>query len=771
MSVIILLLLAVISVFAVPSIRMKLVSKPAFAFFKRVLPPISATEREAIEAGDVWWDGELFSGSPDWKRLHAYPKPELTQEENAFLTNQVPTLIKMLDDYKIEHETKDLPKEVWDYLGKEGFFSLIIPKEYGGRQFSAIANSSIVTAISTRSYTAAISVMVPNSLGPGELLTHYGTQAQKDHWLPGLANGTEIPCFALTAPEAGSDAGAIPDSGVVCKGMHEGKEVLGLRLNFAKRYITLAPIATVVGLAFKMYDPDKLLGDKKNLGITCALIPAEHEGIRIGYRHNPLGMAFMNGAIYGEDVFIPLDWIIGGPDYAGRGWRMLMECLSAGRGISLPALSTAAGHLSTRMTGAYSYVRRQFGMPIGSFEGVQEAMARIGGKTYVMEAVRRFTAGAIDLGQSPSVVTAISKYHMTEMGRSVINDAMDVHGGRGIQLGPKNYLGHSYIAMPVSITVEGANILTRNLMVFGQGATRCHPYVLKEMEAAANPDQAEGLKAFDTLLLKHIGFGARNFFAALGHGLTGARFASAPLSGNTQKYYKQLTRMSHALALSADLSMLILGGDLKRKEMISARLGDVLSHLYLASAVLKHYEDEGRQQGDLPLVEYAISWNLYEIGKAFTGFFQNFPNRIVANLLKVVIFPFGNPYKEATDETRKAVANIMMTPDVIRERLTHLCYLGEEGDATGDMERAFIALYNARKLEAKLKKAKRAKTVPVGKPLDETLAVAVDKGVFTAEEAAEMLAADKLRVDMINVDDFSTPRSDATEKQIAEPAA
>lgn len=771
MSVIILLVAAVAIVFGVPSIRMKLISTPAFAFFKRVLPPISATEQEAIEAGDVWWDGDLFSGRPDWKKMHAYPKAELSAEEQAFLDHQVPTLIKMLDDYQIEHEAKDLPKEVWEYLGKEGFFSLIIPKQYGGKQFSAIANSTIVTAISTRSYTAAISVMVPNSLGPGELLMHYGTDEQKNYWLPRLADGTEIPCFALTGPEAGSDAGAIPDSGVVCKGMHEGKEVLGIRLNFAKRYITLAPVASVVGLAFKMYDPEKLLGGKKNIGITCALIPAEHKGVRLGYRHDPLTMAFMNGSLYGEDVFIPLDWIIGGPDYAGRGWRMLMECLSAGRGISLPALSTAAGHLSTRMTGAYSFVRRQFGMPIGSFEGVQESMARIGGMTYVMEATRKFTASALDMGQSPSVVTAISKYHMTEMGRKVINEAMDVHGGRGIQLGPKNYLGHSYLAMPISITVEGANILTRNLMIFGQGATRCHPYVLKEMEAAANPDQVEGLKAFDKLLLKHIGLGTSNFFATLGHGLTGSLFANAPVSGETAKYYKQLTRMSHALALCADISMLVLGGDLKRKEMISARLGDVFSHLYLASAVLKHYEDEGRQQGDLPYVEYAISWNLSEIGKAFTGFFQNFPNRILANALKLIVFPFGNRYQEADDKTRAAIAESMMTPGSVRDRLTHLCFLGDEGDSTGDMERAFIALHNIAPLEAKLKKAKRAKLVPVAKPLPQTLEIAVEKEVLTAEEAAQMLEAERLRVDMINVDDFSTPRSDACEKALEDSAA
>ncbi|MCM2679457.1 acyl-CoA dehydrogenase [Echinimonas agarilytica] len=755
-----------------PDIRRNLVTKPIFSVFKKILPPLSDTEREAMEAGDIWWDGDLFGGKPNWNKLHSIPKPELSADEQAFMDNQVNELCAMLDDYKIVQEDKDMPPEVWQYLGKQGFFSLIIPKEYGGRGFSAIANSTIVSKIASRSLSAAVTVMVPNSLGPGELLMHYGTQEQKDRWLPGLAVGDEIPCFALTGPEAGSDAGAIPDVGVVCKGMHEGKEVVGIRLNFSKRYITLAPVATVLGLAFKLNDPDGLMGEQPDLGITCALIPADHEGILIGRRHNPLNLAFMNGTVYGNDAFIPLDWIIGGPDYAGRGWRMLVECLSAGRGISLPALSTASGHLSARMTGAYSYVRRQFGMPIGKFEGVQEAMARIGGYTYILEACRKMTAGSLDLGQSPSVVTAIAKFHMTELGRQINTDAMDIHAGRGIQLGPKNYLGHGYMGIPISITVEGANILTRNLMIFGQGATRCHPYVLKEMEAAANPNPDEGLKDFDGLLVKHIGFGISNFFGSLFMGLTGAKLNTAPVSGETATYYKQLTRMSRALALCSDFSMLVLGGDLKRKEMISARLGDVLSHLYMASAVLKHYEDDGRQQGDLPMVHYAMHWHLSEIGKALTGFFANFPNRLVAGVLKFCVFPVGNRYQSAPDAVSQAVANTLLAPSVVRDRLTHLCFIGDaEGDPTGDMERAFMAMYDCRHLEKKLKQAQRAGDLPSKIPMLELYEIAAQKNIVTMQEHEQLKAMDALRFDAINVDEFDTERSLAKQNKAAPNAA
>jgi acyl-CoA dehydrogenase len=755
MSILILLLVVLIVVLGVADIRRNLITKPVFGIFKKILPPLSDTEREAMEAGDVWWDGDLFQGKPDWKKLHAIPKAELSAEEQAFMDNEVDTLLKMLDDYKIVQEQRDLPPEVWQYIKDNGFFAMIIPKSYGGREFSAIANSTIVSRIATRSLTAAVTVMVPNSLGPGELLMHYGTQEQKDRWLPGLAAGKEVPCFALTGPEAGSDAGGIPDTGVICKGQFEGQEVLGIRLNWDKRYITLAPVATVLGLAFKLYDPENLLGEKTELGITCALIPTSHEGVEIGDRHFPMNMAFMNGTTYGKDVFIPIDWIIGGPDYAGRGWRMLVECLSAGRGISLPALATATGHLATRMTGAYSYVRQQFGMAIGKFEGVQESLGRIGAYTYSLEAMRVMTAGAIDLNLSPSVVTAIAKYHMTEMSRTLLNDAFDIHSGRAIQVGPKNYLAHGYMGIPISITVEGANILTRNLMIFGQGATRCHPYVLQELEAAANPNAEEGLQQFDSLLMKHIGFALGNTFGALWQGLTLGRFNSSPVSGETAKYYKQLSRMSRALALSADFSMLMLGGDLKRKEMLSARLGDVLSHLYIASAVLKFYEDNGRQVADLPFVRYSIERNLFEIGKAFSGFFQNFPSAVVARLLKTLVFPFGIGYKMPADAVTQDISDALLKPGVIRDRLTHLCFIGEgDEDPTGLMESAFIAVHEAQPVMKKIYAAQKQATLPRKIPMEQLIAKALELNVINADEASQLVRMNELRFASISVDSF-----------------
>ncbi|WP_333608628.1 acyl-CoA dehydrogenase [Arsukibacterium sp.] len=749
------LLSIVVLILVVTPVRRGLLSKPIFRLFKQILPPLSDTEREAMEAGDVWWDGELFKGKPDWQKLHSIPKPQLSVEEQAFMDNQVETLLSMLDDFNIVQEQRDLPTEVWDYIKQQGFFAMIIPKSYGGREFSAIANSTIVSRIATRSLTAAVTVMVPNSLGPGELLMHYGTQAQKDRWLPTLANGTDVPCFALTGPEAGSDAGGIPDTGVICKGQFEGKEVLGIKLNWDKRYITLAPVATVLGLAFKLYDPEQLLGDKEELGITCALIPTSHPGVEIGDRHFPMNMAFMNGTTYGKDVFIPLEWIIGGPAYAGRGWRMLVECLSAGRGISLPALATATGHLATRMTGAYAFVRQQFGMSIGKFEGVQESLARIGSFTYTLEAMRVMTAGAIDLKLSPSVVTAIAKYHMTEMSRTLLNDAFDIHAGKAIQCGPMNYLAHGYMGIPVSITVEGANILTRNLMIFGQGATRCHPYVLAELEAAANPDAEEGLAQFDQLLIKHVGFAVGNTFSALWQGLTAGVFNSSPVAGETSPYYQQLSRMSRALALSADISMLMLGGDLKRKEMLSARLGDVLSQLYIASAVLKFYEDNGRQQADLPFVHFSVQRALFEIGKAFDGFFVNFPHHIVARLIRTLVFPFGIGYKMPKDEVAQQICEAISKPGVIRDRLSHLCYIGDsEQDATGLMEQAFIAKYEAQPLLKKIYKAQRDGTLARKQPLHDTIEQALAAGVIAATEAEQLHRMNNLRFKSISVDSF-----------------
>ncbi|GGP43144.1 MULTISPECIES: acyl-CoA dehydrogenase [Shewanella] len=755
MSIVILLLIVIIVLFGVRNIRMQFITRPVFTFFKKVLPPLSTTEKEAMEAGDVWWEGELFRGKPNWNTLHGYGKPTLTAEEQDFIDNQVQTALTMIDDFDIVHNRKDLPPELWQYFKEQGFFALIIPKKYGGREFSAYANSTIVAKIATRSVSAAVTVMVPNSLGPGELLTHYGTQEQKERWLPSLAVGKDIPCFALTGPEAGSDAGAIPDLGIVCRREFEGEETLGLSLTWNKRYITLAPVATVLGLAFQMRDPDGLLGDVKNLGITCALIPTDHEGVEIGRRHNPLMMAFMNGTTSGEDVFIPLDWIIGGPQYAGKGWRMLVECLSAGRGISLPALATASGHVSTKTTTAYSYVRQQFGMPIGNFEGVQEAMARIIANTYQLEAARRLTTQGIDLKVKPSVVTAIAKYHMTELGRDVLEDAMDIQSGKGIQLGPKNYLGHAFMANPISITVEGANILTRSLMIFGQGATRCHPYVLAEMEAAAMEDETSALDRFDSLLLGHMGYAIGNALRSLGSALTGSRFASAPVSGPTQQYYRDMTRISSALAIMTDLSMLIMGGDLKRKEMISARMGDVLSQLYLASATLKLFEDNGRQQDDLPAVHYAMTERLHLAAKALEDAIRNFPSKIAGVLLRVLIFPLGNHFNAPSDKSAVDVCKGMLKPGPARNRITFLC--GEfEGDTSGiaEVENAFLAKYAAKDLYKKLKKAQRSGHLKSKLPMLELFDVALEKDIITQAEHQQLLEADELRLAAINVNDF-----------------
>ncbi|MGX9541434.1 acyl-CoA dehydrogenase [Shewanella sp. A22] len=755
MSIVILLVIAIIVLFGVRNIRMQLITRPVFSFFKKVLPPLSSTEKEAMEAGDVWWEGELFRGKPNWNTLHGYGKPTLTAEEQDFINNQVQTALTMIDDFDIVHNRKDLPPELWQYFKDEGFFALIIPKKYGGREFSAYANSTIVAKIATRSVSAAVTVMVPNSLGPGELLTHYGTQEQKERWLPSLAVGKDIPCFALTGPEAGSDAGAIPDMGIVCRREFEGEETLGLSLTWNKRYITLAPVATVLGLAFQMRDPDGLLGDVKNLGITCALIPTDHEGVEIGRRHNPLMMAFMNGTTSGEDVFIPLDWIIGGPQFAGKGWRMLVECLSAGRGISLPALATASGHVSTKTTTAYSYVRQQFGMSIGHFEGVQEAMARIIANTYQLEAARRLTTQGIDLKVKPSVVTAIAKYHMTELGRDVLEDAMDIQSGKGIQLGPKNYLGHAFMANPISITVEGANILTRSLMIFGQGATRCHPYVLAEMEAAAMEDETSALDRFDSLLLGHIGYAISNALRSFGCALTGSRFASAPVSGPTQQYYRDMTRISSALAIMTDLSMLIMGGDLKRKEMISARMGDVLSQLYLASATLKLFEDNGRQQDDLPAVHYAMTERLHLAAKALEDAIRNFPSKIAAVLLRVLIFPLGNYFNAPSDKSAVDVVKGMLKPGPARDRITFLC--GEfEGDTSGiaEVENAFLAKYAAKDLYKKLKKAQRSGHIKSKLPMIELFDVALEKDIINEAEHKQLVKADELRLAAINVNDF-----------------
>lgn len=737
-------------------LRKDKITLPIFKMFKSVLPPMNQTEKDALEAGDVWWDGELFKGNPDWNQLLSFPKPELTKEERDFVDNQATKLCEMVDDWKVVHEDKDLPPEAWEYMKKEGFLGMIIPKEYGGKGFSALAHSTVVQKLATRSGSMSVSVMVPNSLGPAELLLHYGTDEQKNYYLPRLAKGEEIPCFALTGPEAGSDAGAIPDTGVICKGEYKGEEVLGIRLNWNKRYITLAPVATVLGLAFKLYDPEGLLGDTEELGITCALIPTDHEGVEVGNRHYPMGQAFMNGPTHGKDVFIPIDWIIGGKDYAGKGWRMLVECLSAGRGISLPSSATATGKLSYRMTGAYSILRKQFKTSIGHFQGVEEALARIAGNTYQLEAMRIMTAGAVDLSVKPSVVTAIAKYHMTELARSIITDAMDVHAGRGVIMGERNYLSGGYMSMPISITVEGANILTRNLMIFGQGAVRCHPFVFREMEAAADPDQKAGLDKFDSLFFRHVGYGVSNFIRTLSLGLTGGRIAKKPVAGQTGRYYQQLTRMSSALALVSDISMMVFGGDLKRLERLSARLGDVLSQLYLASTVLKYYEDNGRPLTDLPYVDWCVQKSLYEIQVAFNSFFENLPIKGLGTALKWMVFPYGMRFKKPSDKLEHEIVKPMLSDNELRDRLTIDSYIGEsDDDPAGRVENAFRKVLAVAPIEKQLRKAIKAGKLSAGRSYQETAETAVAAGILTQQEADQYVEAEAARSDAIQVDDYS----------------
>ena len=744
-------------VLLVRPLRYLLVSRPLLKIFRKTLPKVSQTEQEALDAGTVWWEGELFSGDPNWSTLLAYPKPQLSAEEKAFLDGPVEQLCEMLDEWKITRELHDLPPDVWQFIKDNGFFGMIIPKQYGGHGFSALAHSEVVMKIGSRSGTAAVTVMVPNSLGPAELLLHYGTDEQKNNYLPRLAKGLEIPCFALTGPDAGSDAGAIPDTGIICRSKFEGKKnVLGIRVTWEKRYITLGPVATLLGLAFKLYDPDGLLGEEKDLGITLALIPTNTPGISIGRRHFPLDAAFQNGPNTGKDVFIPVEWVIGGREGAGNGWRMLMNCLSVGRSISLPATSVGVAKLAARTSGAYGMVRTQFNIPIGHFEGVEEALARIGGNTYMMDAARVMTAGAVDLGEKPSVISAIIKYHLTERGRQVINDAMDVHGGKGICMGPSNYLGRTYQQIPVSITVEGANILTRSLIIFGQGAIRCHPYILKEIDAANNSDDTRALQEFDQALTGHLAFSFNNGFRCLLYGLSGGALAKGPnvsFSEEMAGYYRQLTRFSTAFALAADVSLLILGGSLKRKEKLSARLGDILSMLYLCSATLKRFEDDERPDSDLPLLQWSIQDALYQMQLAFYGLLDNFPNRIMAWKLRLLIFPLGRAFSPPSDDLGHKVVKVLMTPGEARDRLTKNIYIPDsDNEPLGVLEQALQCAEKCKEANSKIRTAVKAGRVTAQG--NEKISEALEQGIITDTEAKSLHEMVSLRRSVIMVDDF-----------------
>lgn len=733
-------------------LRRRLLSASAMKLVRKLLPELSRTEREALEAGEVWWEAELMGGQPDWQKLLAFPLPPLTDEEQAFLNGPVEELCRMLDDWQITHQYQDLPPEVWQFLKRNRFFGLGLPREYGGLGFSARAHSEVVLKIASRSLTAGVTAMVPNSLGPGELILKYGTPAQKEYYLPRLARGEEIPCFALTGPEAGSDASAMTDTGVVCRQDFRGeKDVLGIRLNWDKRYITLAPVATLLGLAFKLYDPDRLLGAQEDLGITLALIPTTTPGVEIGARHHPMDIPFQNGPTRGRDVFIPLDWVVGGRAGVGQGWRMLMECLAEGRGISLPALAAAAAKLACRTTFAYARIRRQFDLPISAFEGVAEALGRIGGLTYLIEAGRLLTLAAIDRGIRPVVASAIIKYHLTEAMRRLVNDAMDVHGGKAIMQGPRNHLSALYQSIPISITVEGANILTRCMIIYGQGAVRCHPYLLAEMQAAAASD----LIAFDQVLMGHLRLALRNQVRAVLLSLSAGRLARVP-AGPYRRPLQHLTCFSAVLASISDVSIALLGGELKRRERLSARLGDILSHLYLASALLRYHLAAGSPAAEQPLLEWGLAWCLGRMEQALVELLDNYPIPWLGWILKRLMLPWGRRFGSPADRLDLAVVRLLQTPGPVRDRLTAGIFLpSDPTEPIARLEQALALALAVESSQQKLRRAIKAGQLPPG---PDAVEAALRQGLILPEEAERLRQANALIREVIAVDEFPEER-------------
>ncbi len=753
-TLVLVILTFVSGLLSIPAFRKKYLSTPFFSMFKKMLPPLSDTEQEAIDAGTVWWDGELFTGKPDWKSLISTPKPELTEHEKAFLEGPVEELCRMADAWKINHEWNLIPDEIIQFVRDKGFLGMIIPKKYGGLELSAVAQSEVLIKVSSTGAAITYLVAVPNSLGPGELLIKYGTEEQKNYYLPRLAEGKEIPCFALTAPLAGSDATSIPDTGVVCKGMWEGKEIIGMRLNFNKRYITLAPIATLVGLAFKLKDPDHLIGDIEDYGITCALLPSDTEGLKIGRRHLPIGDAFLNGPVEGEDVFVPLDYIIGGPAMAGKGWRMLVNCLSVGRCITLPTGGAAYAKRTFMGTTAYASLRKQFGLPIKQFEGIQKPLARMAGFTYIVNSARLHTIQSVDGGEKPAVPSAIIKYHCTEMARQCAIDAMDIHGGKAIMKGPRNYIASTYESIPVAITVEGANILTRNLMIFGQGATRSHPYVLREMELAVQEANDTVIDQFDDVLFKHIGYTLHNGVRAFVMGLTGSRLESNPGHPKLARYYAHLNRMSAAFALIADISMLSLQARLKFMEMLSARLGDLLSDLYLASMVIKHYENDGCPEEDFPVVQWSLEYLMHHYQEAFREILENYPSRVLSAVMKLVVFPLGMHFRAPSDDLERKMIKIIASDTSTRERMTAGLYMEPgENNPLAHVNTVFLESLALQPINDKLRMAVKEKKLPKlqGRAL---IDAAKEVGVLSTEEADQLIRFDDRLMSVIHVDDF-----------------
>lgn len=745
----------VLAALAVPQLRKAVLTAPVYGVVKRMLPKVSRTEQEALDAGTVGWDADLFSGRPNWDNLLKVRKPTLSAEEQAFLDGPTEQLCRMLDDWDVRHNRVDLPQDVWNFIKDNGFFGMLISKEHGGLGFSAQAQSQIVSKIASSSVSAGITVMVPNSLGPGELLEKYGTDEQKAKYLERLATGKEVPCFALTGPHAGSDAAGMRDVGVVTRGTYKGKETLGVRLSWDKRYITLAPVATLVGLSFHLHDPDNLLGKGKEVGITLALVPHDHPGVEIGNRHFPTDSAFMNGPIRGRDVFIPLEFLIGGTDYAGQGWRMLMECLSTGRAISLPAIGTVSMKFLLRVTSAYARIRRQFHIPVGVMEGVAEPLARIAKSAYQFEASRALTASMVDEGEKPSVISALLKYRTTEEMRDRYNDAMDIHGGRAVQDGPSNYLFAGYQTVPVAITVEGANILTRTLITFAQGALRAHPFLYKEVAAAQSGDQKAGLEAFDAAFGGHVKFMLANISGSLFQALTFGRFAPAPVDHELARWYRQLYRYAQSFALVADWTVAFLGGDLKRKQRISGRMADVLSDLYLLSAALKRFEDDGRPKEDIAVVSALAKDRVWSIEQSLLGVFANFPNPVLRWLMRLLVFPLGAHARGSSDRENNRLARAAMVPGAQRDRFTTGIYAPTDPtDRVGMLEDALLKVIAAEEAETKLIRAVRKGQVE--RRLDrDAISDALSLGVLSAQEAELVRVAEEVTDRVIQVDDFA----------------
>jgi acyl-CoA dehydrogenase len=745
---------AILGLLTIQPIRKLVLTGPAYRIVKSILPRVSRTEQEALDAGTVGWDAELFSGRPSWDKLLTIRKPTLTPEEQAFLDGPVEKVCAMLDDWDIRHNRADLSPAVWQFLKDNGFFGMLISREHGGLGFSAQAQSQVVSKIASRSVAAGITVMVPNSLGPGELLEKYGTPEQKEKYLSRLAKGLEVPCFALTGPHAGSDAAGMRDVGVVCYELYDGKKTLGVRLSWDKRYITLAPVATLLGLAFNLHDPEHLIGDKEDLGITLALVPANFKGVEIGRRHYPARSAFMNGPTRGRGVFVPMDFLIGGVEYAGQGWRMLMECLSTGRAISLPAIGTVSIKHALRVTSAYARIRRQFGIPVGVMEGVAEPLSRMIRNAYVYEAARALTASMVDEGQKPSVLSALLKYRTTDAMRQSFNDAMDIHGGRAVQDGPSNYLFSGYANVPVAITVEGANILTRTLITFAQGALRAHPYLYAEIAAAQDPDKERGVAAFDAAFAGHISFILRNIVGSFVHAITFGASAPSPVDHEMAYWYRQLGRYAQSFALVGDWTVAFLGGDLKRKQRLSGRMADILSDLYLLSATLKRYEDEGRIAEDRPVVDAAARDLVFSMEQSFAAVFANFPNFWLRNLMRFLVFPLGRHARPASDRETNRLAREVLRPGALRDRLTKGVFVSmDPKDVTGVLEDALIKVTRAEEVEAKFVRA--TKKGQIDRRLDrDAITDAVEAGILTEAEAAELRLADQATDRAIRVDDF-----------------